>query len=161
MNLKEMTLKKQVSYLKSLLKSEESTIKGYLAVSAFKHHLISKEHPSAQLKPFLRWYLGQLAKEFIKKYFKEAKATLEHFGEIGLLKIKTGQYNGLNEYHLNQSLFPALRETLEEVFGKEYITKVVTGVKYYKAPQARKGEGMLKNSSEVKENGSGNDKGRS
>jgi hypothetical protein len=154
MNLKEMSLKKQVSYLKSLLKSEESTITGNVAVSALKHHLISKEHPTAQLKPLLRWYNGQLAKEFIKKYFKEVKATLENFCAIGLLNVKTGQYNVLNEYHLDQSLFPALREALEEVFGKEQIAKVAAGVKYYKFPQDRRGEGMLKNSSEVKENGS-------
>jgi len=85
---------------------------GYLVVSAFKHHLISKEHPTAQLKPLLRWYNGQLAKEFIKKYYKEAKETLENFCAIGLLNVKAGQYNGLNEYHLDQSLFPALREIL-------------------------------------------------
>jgi hypothetical protein len=162
-NLKEMSLKKQVSYLKSLLKSEESTVTGYLAVSAFKHLLISKEHPSAQLKPLLRWYNGQLAKEFIKKYYKEAKETLENFCEIGLLNVKTGQYNGLNEYHLDQSLFPALRQVLEEIFGKEHIAKVAAGVKYYKFPQDRRveGEGMTKNFSEVKKNGNRNDKRRS
>jgi hypothetical protein len=163
MNLKEMSLKKQVHYLKSLLKSEESTITGYLAVSAFKHHLISKEHPTAQLKPLLRWYNGQLAKAFIKKYYKEAKETLENFCVIGLLNVRLGQYNGLNEYHLDQSLFPALREALEEVFGKEHIAKVAAGVKYYKFPQDRKGEreGMTNNFSEVKENGNRTDKRRS
>jgi hypothetical protein len=143
-----------VKYLKSLLKSEESTVAGFLAVSALKHHLISKEHPKAQLKPVLRWNNGQLVKEFIKKYYKEAKATLENFGAIGLLNVRASQYNGLNEYYLDESLFPALREALEEVFGKEHIEKVAVGVKYYKFPQDRKGEGMPKNFSEVKENGS-------
>jgi hypothetical protein len=161
MNLKEMSLKKQVHYLKSLLKSEESTITGYLAVSAFKHHLISIEHPTAQLKPLLRWYNGQLAKAFIKKYYKEAKETLENFYVIGLLNVRLGQYNGLNEYYLDQSLFPALHQALEEVFGKEHIAKVAAGVKYYKFPQDRKGEGMTKNFSEVKENGNRTDKRRS
>jgi hypothetical protein len=154
MNLKEMDKKKQVKYLKSLLKSEESTVTGCLAISAFKHHLISKEHPAAQLKPLLRWYNGQLAKDFIRKYYKEAKDTLENFGKIGLLNVKPGQYNGLNEYYLDESFFPALSEALEEVFGKEHIAKVAAGVKYYKFPQDRKGEGMAKKSSEVKEHGS-------
>jgi hypothetical protein len=142
-------------------KSEESTITGYLAVSAFKHHLISKEHPTAQLKPLLRWYNGQLAKAFIKKYYKEAKEILENFCVIGLLNVRLGQYNGLNEYHLDQTLFPALHQALEEVFGKEHIAKVAAGVKYYKFPQDRKGEGMTKNFSEVKENGNRTDKRRS
>jgi hypothetical protein len=85
----------------------------------------------------LRWYNGQLAKAFIKEYYKEAKETLENFCVIGLLNVRLGQYNGLNEYHLYRSLFPALHQALEEVFGKEHIAKVAAGVKYYKFPQDR------------------------
>jgi hypothetical protein len=57
----------------------------------------------------LRWYNGQLAKAFIKKHYKEAKAALENFCEIGILNVKAGQYNGLNEYHLDQSLRSPLK----------------------------------------------------
>jgi hypothetical protein len=73
MNLKKLSSEKQVKRLKSLLRSGEKTTTSHIAVSAFKHNLIIKEHGETVLKPVLRWYLGQLAKEYIKKHFKEAK----------------------------------------------------------------------------------------
>ncbi len=85
----------------------------------------------------MRWYLGQLAKEFIKKHFKEAKETLENFSQIGLIEIKHDQGKFPEEFHLNEALFPALKETLESVYGKEYIGKIVSGVKFFKPPGSR------------------------
>ena len=82
-----MSFEEQVKYLKSLLKARDNSITGHLAVSAFKHHLISKEHPSAQLKPLLRWYLGQLAEEFIKKRKRcQARIPFPH------VEIKTSRH---------------------------------------------------------------------
>jgi hypothetical protein len=134
MDLKKMSADKQVKSLKSLLRSGEKTATSHIAVSAFKHSLIKKEHGDTALKPVLRWYLGQLAKEFIKKHFKEAKETLENFAKISLIEIKHDQGKFPEEFHLNEALFPALNEALEDVYGKEYIGKVVSGVKYFRPP---------------------------
>jgi hypothetical protein len=85
MNLNEMSFDKQVGYLRSLLRSGKGTLTSYMALFAFRHHLASQHSPAFSLKPVLRWYLGQLAKEYIKRYYNEAKSTLENFAEIGLV----------------------------------------------------------------------------
>ena len=41
--------------------------------------------------------------------------------EKGLLEVKGSSDNTHKEYHLNETLYPVLRDVLEEVFGKEYI----------------------------------------
>lgn len=137
MNLKKLNSDKQVKSLKSILKSEKETTTGIIAVSVFKHNLIEKEHGESALHPVLRWYLGQLAKEFIKKSYKEAKSTLENFAQIGLINIKHDQGKFPEEFHLNKALFPALKNALEDVYGKEYIAKVVSGIRYFKPPGSR------------------------
>lgn len=137
MNLRKLSSEKQVKSLKSLLKSEKETTTGFVAVSVFKHNLVSKEHGETALKPVLRWFLGQLAKEFIKKTYKEARASLENFARIGLVDIRHDKGKFPEEFHLNKALFPALKEALEDIFGEEYIGKVVSSVKYFKPPTAR------------------------
>src|SRR4030042_5860505 len=88
MNLNEMSHERQVGYLRSVLRSGKGTLTGFMALFAFRHHLITKHSPDYSLKPVLRWYLGQLAKEYIKRYYAESKTTLENFAEIGLLEAE-------------------------------------------------------------------------
>ncbi len=152
MDFKKMSSDEQVKYLKKLIGAGKDSVTGHIAVSAFKHYLILKEHPECQLKPVLRWYLGQLAKEFIKKFYREAKENLENFAAIGLLDTKSGEYNAVNEYSLNKKGFPALRDALEAVFGKEYIGKVVAGIKFYRTPEPKRFNGKVDNSQEVGKN---------
>lgn len=134
MNLKEMSFEKQVRYLRSLLSSGKNSFTCYLALFAFWRHLISKHSPNYSLKPVLRWYLGQLAKSYITKYFNEVKTTLENMGEIGLLEVTGKPDSDQKEYYLNEALYPALNKVLEEVFGKEYISNAISRGKYYRDP---------------------------
>jgi hypothetical protein len=144
MNLKELNFEQQVNHLRQLIKSQGSSLAGYLALSIFRQHLIERHHPENALKPVLRWYLGQLAKIYIRKYFNEAKANLKNFADIGLVEM-TGdrtptKSQGITykEYHLSEALFPALKYALEETFGGEYISEVVSSVKFYRPPSPGK-----------------------
>ena len=134
MNLNEMSIDRQVSYLRSVLSSGKSSILSYFALFALRHHLASRHSKSFTQKPVLRWYLGQLAKEYIKRYVNEAKTNLDNFAQIGLLEISEGEQPEGKEYRLNESLYPALRDVLEEIFGKEYISNVILMAKYYRDP---------------------------
>jgi len=151
MNLKEMDFEKQVSYLRSLLSSGKNSLLGYFALFAFRHHLATKHSPNFSQKPVLRWYLGQLAKEYIKKYFNDAKTNLENFAEIGLIEARNGQDNINKEFYLNEALYPALLDVLEEIFGKEYVSKVISGAKYYRDPVAKKTRRLDEDFSEARE----------
>jgi len=97
MNLKEMSFERQVSYLRSVLSSGKNSLLGYFALFAFRHHLASRHSPGFTRKPVLRWYLGQLAKEYISKYYKEAKANLDNFARIGLLEASGEEEAGRKE----------------------------------------------------------------
>ena len=151
MNLKKLSHDKQVSYLRSLLGSRKNAITGYFAMFAFRHHLASKHSSNFTTKPVLRWYLGQLAKTFISKYFNEIKENLENFAEIGLLETKDGPEPETKEYHLNETVYPALIEVLEEIFGKEYIANEISRAKYFRNPGQNKTKKLDENFSEVKE----------
>jgi hypothetical protein len=145
MNLNEMSFEKQVGYLRSVLRSGKSTLTGYLALFAFRYNLISKHSPDYSRKPILRWYLGQLAKEYIKMYYNEAQSTLQNFAEVGLLEAKGEAESEQREFHLNESLYPALQTVLEEVFGKEAVADAVARAKYYRDPGANKSEKPARN----------------
>ena len=123
MNLKEMDFEKQVRYLRSLMSSGKNSLLGYFALFTFRHHLATKHSANFSRKPILRWYLGQLAKEYINKYFNEAKANLENFAQIGLIEVSGGEDPNDKEYRLNEALYPALLNVLEETFGKEHIAR--------------------------------------
>ncbi len=118
MNLKEMDFERQVRYLRSLLSSGKNSLLGYFALFAFRHHLATKHSANFSRKPILRWYLGQLAKEYINKYFNEAKASLENFVEIGLLEGSMGTMGkmGLWCIHTCTKIFPVK-------FCKEHLKK--------------------------------------
>ena len=134
MNLNELSHDRQVSYLRSVLSSGKSSILSYFALFALRHYLASRHSPNFSQKPVLRWYLGQLAKEYIKRYVSEAKTNLDNFAQIGLLEISEGEQPEGKEYRLNESLYPALRDVLEEIFGKEYVSNVILRAKYYRDP---------------------------
>jgi len=151
MNLKEMSFEKQVGYLRSLLRSGKGTLTGYMALFAFRHHLASKHSPDFSLSPVLRWYLGQIAKEYIKGYYGQAKSTLENFAEIGLLEAKGEADSAQREFRLNEELFPALQAALEEVFGKEAVAEAIARAKYYRNPATDRGKRREQNPSEVEE----------
>jgi hypothetical protein len=149
MNLNEMSFEKQVGYLRSLLRSGKGTLTGFMALFAFRYHLASKHSPAFSQSPVLRWYLGQLAKEYIKGYYNQAKSTLENFAEIGLVEAKGEAEDAQREFHLNEALYPALQEVLEEVFGKETVADVVARAKFYKNPGANKGRPNAQDNSKV------------
>jgi hypothetical protein len=165
MNLKELSFEPQVNYLRQLIKSKGSSLTGYLALSAFRQHLIEKHNPNNLFKPILRWYLGQLAKMYIRRYFKEVKATLNYFVEIGLVEEVGGraptknQDNVDKEYHLNEVLVPALRYALEEAYGKEYIAKVISSAKFYRPPEPGKDNLNDKNLEVIKDGKSNRNSG--
>lgn len=138
MNLKEANFDEQVSYLRSLLRSGKSSFASYLALFALRHHLATKHSPEYSVRPVLRWYLGQLAKEYIARYFNEAKANLENFAEIGLLEVKPGKEGEEKEFRLNEEIYPALLDVLEEIFGKECIDNAISRAKYYRNPGSAK-----------------------
>ena len=150
MNLKEMDFEKQVRYLRSLLSSGKNSVLGHFALFAFRHYLATKHSENFSRKPVLRWYLGQLAKEYINKYFNDAKVNLENFAEIGLLEVKEGPDPASKEYHLNEAIYPALLEVLEEVFGKEYVSSAIARAKFYRDPKTKEERRPDENSSEVK-----------
>ena len=151
MDLNKMDFDKQVSYLRSLLSSGKDSLLGYFALFAFRHHLATKHSPSYTLKPILRWYLGQLAKTFISKYFNETKENLENFAKVGLLEARNGQEPDTKEYHLSEALYPALLEVLEETFGKDYIENEISRAKYFRNPGQKKTKRPDEDFSEVKE----------
>jgi|GEM_PF-914672 len=132
MNLEEMSPERQASYLRSVLRSKKGTLTGFMALFALRHHAITKHNPEIELRPCLRWYLGQLAKEYIRRYYREAKDSLENFAAIGLLDSLSAP-DGQKEFTLKEALFPALREVLEEAFGKEDIAETLERAKFYKA----------------------------
>jgi hypothetical protein len=140
MKLDEMSFEKQVEYLRSLLRSGKGTLTGYMALFALRHHLASKHSPDFSQTPVVRWYLGQLAKEYIKGYYNVAKSTLENFAEIGLVEAKGEADSALREFHLNEALLPALQAVLEELFGKEAIADAIARAKFYKNPGENKGK---------------------
>jgi len=131
MNLEEMSHEKQVGQLRSVLRSGKNTLAGFMALFAFRHHAISEHNPEIVLRPCLRWYLGQLAKEYIRRYYAEAKGALENFAAIGLLDALDAE-GGKKEFVLKESLVPALREVLEETFGKKTVDETVARAKFYK-----------------------------
>jgi len=151
MNLKEMDFEKQVSYLRSLLGSGKNSLLGYFALFAFRHHLATKHAANYTVKPVLRWYLGQLAKEYITKYYKEANANLENFAEIGLLEVREGRDSAEKEYYLNEAFYPVLLDVMEEIFGKEHIANTISRAKYYRNPESRKTRRLDENFSEERE----------
>lgn len=132
MNLEEMSHERQVGYLRSVLRSRKSTLTGFMALFALRHHAIAKHNPEIELRPCLRWYLGQLAKEYIRRYYREAKDTLENFAAIGLLDSLSAP-DGQKEFTLKEPLFPALREVLEDAFGKETVAETLERAKFYRA----------------------------
>ena len=73
MNLKEAKEKVQAKFLESVFKDGQNSTACSLAVAAFRYHHIIKNYPGATVKPVLRWYLGQLAREYIRKVYKEAR----------------------------------------------------------------------------------------
>lgn len=134
MNLEEVEHEKQVERLRTVLRSEKGTLPGFLALFALRHHAIMGHKPELSLRPSLRWYLGQLAKEYIRRYYAEAKETMESFEAIGLVEARDGEQEGQKEFVLREALVPALREVLEEVFGKETVEDTVAKAKFYKEP---------------------------
>ena len=151
MNLNDMNFEKQVSYLRSLLGSGKNSLLGYLALFAFRHHVALKHSAMFTQKPVLRWYLGQLAKEYIAKYYKEAKTNLENFARIGLLEARSGADEASEEFHLNESAYPALLNVLKEIFGEDCISNAISRAKYYKDPEPRKFGKPPEDNPEVKE----------
>ena len=151
MKLNELSSDRQVSYLTSLLRSGRSVFPTYVALFAFRHNLATKHSPDFSQKPVLRWYLGQLAREYITKHFNEAKENLENLAEIGLLEVSENQDSSVKEYRLNEALYPALLEVMEEIFGKEYVSKMISRAKYFRNPESRKTRRLDENFSEVKE----------
>jgi len=150
MNLKEMDFEKQVSYLRSLLGSGKNSNLSYLALFAFRHHLAAKHSPNFTLKPVLRWYLGQLAKEYIKRYFETAKESLENFAKIGLLEAREDPEAG-REYSLNEAVYPSLHDVLEEIFGRDYVANVISRARYFRNPRSKTEKRQDQNSTEVRE----------
>lgn len=150
MNLKGSKANAQVKFLKSVLKGGQNSTACSLAVACFRHHHILKINPKAPVKPVLRWYLGQLARDYIRKLYREAKLGLENLAEIGLLKISDENGKAIKEFHLDKDLYPALKDALESVLGKEQVSRVIEGAKYYKILNADKGEGNV-NSEVVKD----------
>jgi len=146
MKLNEMPYDEQVSRLRSILNSGKNTLTGYLALFAFRHHLASKHSRDFRAEPVLRWYLGQLAKEYISKFYKQAKETLDNLVESGLLD-KAGEA-GETEFYLNEELYPALQSVLEDVFGKDYVSNEIARAKFFRNPKSRKNEAYA---SEVEE----------
>jgi len=134
--LERMSHDKQVASLKSLLRSGKGTLTGHMALFAFRHHLISKHSPGYSRPPVIRWYLGQLAKEYIRRYYAEAKETLEQFAAMGLLEATGDANKPETEFRLSEALYPALQEVLEDVFGKDVIVAAIARAKYYKDPAA-------------------------
>jgi hypothetical protein len=134
--LDKMSHDKQVAHLKSLLRSGKGTLTGHMAFFAFRHHLISKHSPGYSRPPVIRWYLGQLAKEYIRRYYAEAKETLEQFAAMGLLEATGATDDAGTEFRLNEALYPALHEVLEDVFGDDVVAAAIARAKYYKDPAA-------------------------
>lgn len=151
MNLNELTFDKQVEYLRSLLASGRNSLTGYMALFAFRHHLASKHSAKFTQKPLLRWYLGQLAKEYIAKFYKEAKTNLENFARIGLLELRSGATEASDEYHLNEAVYPALLDVLKEIFGEECVNNAISRAKFYKDPEPKGTKRLDEDFSEVKE----------
>ena len=138
MNVKELSFERQVKYLADFLKSEDSFLRAYMALFSFRHNLISRHNRDYSMKPVLRWYLGQLAKVYIKNQFRKVQASLEKMSVIGLVRA-TGDKEKPNfiEYRLDDSLFPALQSALEQIFSKEFVDSVIAGVKFYRNPENR------------------------
>ncbi len=149
MKLKEAKANAQVKMLKSVLKGGQNSTTCSLAVAAFRYHHVLKNYPKASVKPVLRWYLGQLAREFIRKVYKEARSDLESLAELGLLEISNENGNAEKKFLLDKDLYPVLKNVLEDVLGKEQVSKVIEGAKYYKGMNADKGQGNI-NSEVVK-----------
>jgi len=136
MKLNEIPYDEQASRLRSLLSSGKNTLTGYLALFAFRHHLATKHSESFDARPILRWYLGQLAKDYISKYYKQAKETLDNLVEVGLLEV-TG-FTGDEEYSLNEELYPSLLTVLADIFGKEHVSNEIARTKFFKKMKSRK-----------------------
>lgn len=139
MKLKEMELEEQVDCLKSIVRPGKNSLAGSLVIAAFKHHHIA-ERFEGTVKPLTRWYLGQLARSYIRKIFKEAKSDLENLVELGLLQATKNNGETDKEYCLDKDLYPALRKTLEDVMGKEQVEKIVEGTKFYRNPGRKRGQ---------------------
>jgi hypothetical protein len=150
MKLKEMEFEDQVDCLKSIIRPGKSSLAGSLVIAAFRHHHILKNYPEYSVKPVMRWFLGQIAKEYIRKVYKEARSDLESLAEMGLLEKTGGNGNADREFRLDEALYPALKDALESAFGKEWVSKVIEGAKYYKGMTAEQGEGNI-NSEVVKD----------
>ncbi len=150
MDLKEAKADAQAKLLKSVLKGGPNSVACSLAVAAFRHHHIMKNYPESSVKPVMRWFLGQLAREYIRKVYKEARSSLENLSEIGLLDVSEENGNAEKEFRLDETLYPALKDALESVLGKERVSKVIEGAKYYKGMNADKVEGNI-NSEVVKD----------
>lgn len=138
MNLKELSFEKQVKYLTTFLQSDDTFLKAYLALSAFRHNLISRDNRDYSMKPVLRWYLGQLAKAYITKQFKQAQTNMEKMSAIGLVTaVGDKEKPNFVEYRLDDSVFPALQSALEKVFTKKFVDSVIAGAKFYRNPERR------------------------
>ena len=150
MNLKEAKADAQAKFLDSVFKDGQNSIACSLAVAAFRHHHILKNYPGATVKPVLRWYLGQLAREYIRKIYKESRSSLENLAEVGLLEILDENGDAEKEFRLDEALYPALKDALESVLGKERVSWVIEGAKYYKGMNTDMGKGNI-NSEVVKD----------
>ena len=136
MKLNEIPYDEQVSRLRSILSSGKNSLTGFLALFAFRHHLATKHSESFDARPVLRWYLGQLAKDYISKYYKQAKETLDNLVEAGLLEVSGS--SGEEEYALDEELYPSLLAVLEDIFGKEHVSNEIARAKFFKKSKSRK-----------------------
>lgn len=136
MNLREMDPERRVAYLRSLLRSGKNSLTAYVALFALRHFLALKHSQKFSQKPVPRWYLGQLAKEYIAGIAKEVRRCLENLADIGLLVAGKPDESGETSYYLNEELYASLCEVLEEIFGKEYVANMIARAKYYRDPGA-------------------------
>lgn len=134
MKLSEMRFEKQVAYLRSLLAGGNNSMLTWLALYLLRYFMAVKHSKGFSKKPVLRWYLGQMAKEYVKRCRSEVKRALDGFAQVGLIEVKSGEKG--EEYYLNEKAYAPLYAVLEEIFGSDFMEREKKSARFFKGSES-------------------------
>lgn len=134
MKLCDMKFEKQVAYLRSLLSGGNNSMLTWLALFSLRYFMAVKHSKGFLKKPVLRWYLGQMAKEYVKRCRSEVKRALDGFAQAGLIEVKSGEK--AEEYYLSEKVYASLYAVLEEIFGSDFMEREKKSASFFKGSES-------------------------
>jgi len=130
-SLELLAVEEQIVELRLALHPSRSRLRPYLALFAMKSFLERDAGTKRGAAPTVRWYQGRLTRAGLSADNRAVRRQLDNMARVGVVdKVrgcgdtrgaaggsKTSVRVGVNEYHLNEAIFPALEQTLKLLLG--------------------------------------------